>query len=57
MVLSTVTGEVGAPIIGQDLVGITIILQIGGPIMVDRDMTVIVITPAGKEVEYPIEVT
>jgi hypothetical protein len=51
----TVIGEVGATIIGEDSVGITITLQVDGPIMVDQAMTVIVITPVGKEVENPIE--
>jgi hypothetical protein len=50
MVLSTVTGGVGATIIGVNLVGITIIVEIDGTIMVDQDMTVIVITLVGKEV-------
>jgi hypothetical protein len=48
-------GEVGAIAIGLSTNGITIILATDGPIMVDQDLTVIVITPAGKEVEDRIE--
>jgi hypothetical protein len=55
MAISTVTGEVGATIIGLNTVGITITIDIDGTIMVDQDLTVIVITLAGKEVEDPIE--
>jgi len=47
MDISTFTGEVGATIIGLDMVGITITIDIDGTIMVDQDMTVIVITLVG----------
>ena len=51
MVLFTVTGEVGTvSITGINRVGITIIETIDGVIMVNRDMTVIVITLVGIEV-------
>ena len=50
MVLSIDIGEVGATIIGLNMLGITTILAIDGPIMVDQDLTVIVITLVGMTV-------
>ena len=51
MVLSTIIGEVGTvSITGINRGGITIIETIDGVIMVNRDMTVIVITLVGIEV-------
>jgi len=51
IVLSTIIGEVGTvSITGIDRLGITIIETIDGVIMVNRDMTVIVITLVGIEV-------
>ncbi len=51
IVLSTITGEAGTVrVTGINTVGITIIEAIDGIIMVDRDMTVIVITLVGIEV-------
>ena len=50
MVISIDIGEVGAPIIGVNTVGITTILVIDGPIMVDQDLTVFVITQVGMTV-------
>jgi hypothetical protein len=47
MVIFTGTGEVGAPVIGIDMVGIAITVAIDGSIMVDQGMTVIVITLVG----------
>ena len=49
-VISTHIGEGGAPIIGLNTVGITIIFGIDGPIMVDQDLTVIGITQVGMTV-------
>jgi len=40
-------GEVGATIIGLGTIGMAIISPLDGPIMVDRDSTVFVITRAG----------
>ena len=47
MVIFTGTGEVGAPIIGIDMVGIAITVTTDGSIMGDQDMTVIIITLVG----------
>jgi hypothetical protein len=47
LVIFTGTGEVGAPVIGIDMVGIAITVAIDGRIMGDQDMTVIVITLVG----------
>jgi hypothetical protein len=49
LVIFTGTGEVGAPVIGIDMVGIAITVAIDGRIMGDQDMTVIVITLVGVE--------
>jgi hypothetical protein len=49
LVIFTGTGEVGAPVIGIDMVGIAITIDIDGRIMGDQDITVIVITLVGVE--------
>jgi hypothetical protein len=49
MVISTGTGEVGATVIGLNMIGTAITTDIGGTIMVDQDTTIIVITPVGLE--------
>ena len=54
MVISTVTGERGAPVIGTDMDGIPLMSETGGTITADRDMTAIVIIPAGVGVTWDL---